>query len=51
MAWQADNFAVAKFYGVDVDLVEYNWSYIDFLDRLEYMHLMNYLESQALDIE
>lgn len=32
-----DTATVARFYNVDPDIVDYEWSYIDFLDRREYM--------------
>lgn len=30
---------MAKFWGVDPDVIDYEWSYIDYLDRREYMFI------------
>lgn len=42
--WQWENMEIAKFFGVSPNEVEYEWTYLDFLDRLEFMKLQNYLE-------
>jgi hypothetical protein len=46
--WQIDNYTVAKFYNVSPDEVENQWTNIDFLDRQEYMYIVQKIESDEL---
>jgi len=39
----------SKFYGVDPDVVDYEWSYLDWLDRVEYMYVQNEIDQRFVE--
>ena len=47
----ANTLAVALFFGVSPQEVENEWANLDYLDRLEYMMIQNYITAQASDVE
>ena len=40
-------YSVAKYFGVDPSVVEYDWYYLDYLDRLNYMQYQDAVEFEA----
>jgi len=47
----ANGLAVAMYYGVSPQEVENEWYYLDYLDRLEYMMIQNYIIAREQDRE
>lgn len=44
-----DNYQVARFFNIDPDIVEYEWTNIDFVDRKEFMLLQNYIDYKSTE--